>query len=146
MTVCQSVSPLDKTHVLSPLIGTHIFAQGHIERRSRPAAPGDDGNMSSPVTPRGAAAQQHKYGEVRWIVGGPWQREGSALKRGVPPSKPESILLPAFLRPSSAARLLLRRHRPPRGRIIHCPKVPKGKRSPSTKATVIAILHSPPPS
>lgn len=49
MTVCQSVSLPDKTSVLSPLTGTHIFTQQHRgEQRRRPAG-------TSSVRPQGAA-------------------------------------------------------------------------------------------
>lgn len=72
-----------------------------------------------------------------------------------PRSKPESILLSAFLYPPFALLLLrfsvpagekrAREGHLPRGRIIHCPVVPK-EAEPNTKAAVIAILHSPPQS
>lgn len=97
--------------ILSALIGTHIFAQDHIKHQLSPFATEDYGNMSS-LSQRLTGVEQ----------GGAWQGAAqiwdlrltgkTIATRGVGPeaqrpcSKPESILLSAFLYPPFAPLLL----------------------------------------
>lgn len=136
--------------VLSALIGTHIFAQGHIKHCSHPPLQGIMGIWVPRHTGKQrldgwstAASSTNMGSKIDWknhsnMRGWPWSAAS--------PSKPESILLPAFLHPPFAPLLLgFSEGAPSPGPHHSLPMVPK-EAQPSTKAAVIAILHSPPPS
>lgn len=150
MTVCQDVSPLHKTpscqrwlehtYLLKATLNTALTRRYRgLWEYEFPVTRGkqrlDGWSAAASSTNMGSKIDWQNHSNMR---GWPWSAAS--------PSKPESILLPAFLHPPFAPLLLgFSEGAPSPGPHHSLPMVPK-EAEPSTKAAVIAILHSPPPS